>query len=226
MNRMFAAGIAAGTLIALSTSASASVSWSYFAGGDAAFNELTLNGSLERAATEGRIGNNGPSGTWELALWEQGGVGTPKDQAQFVWGNGQATSFSVVYDGISTVTYTVGQTTVSWNALAGGFTDIFIRTRSAADSSVLLSNLDFVGSGLNIGDLSSTGNGDVNYIRISNAGGDFGAFTITGLSTFDWGVQPSNSALAYQFKFSNVIPAPGAIAVLGLAGLVGRRRRA
>jgi len=171
-----------------------------------------------------RIGNNALSGTWETAIWQQGGVGTPQSQAQFVWGNGAATAFSIEYDGASTVTYTVGQTAISWNAVGGPFTDIFIRTRSAADSSVLLSSLDFDGTG--IGDLSSSGNGDVNYIRISNGGSNFGAFTISGLSTFDWGVQPSNSALAYQVKFSNVIPAPGALALLALVGLVGRRRRA
>ncbi len=224
MNRTPVAGIAVGTFLFLTAGANAAFTWSYLAGGDAAFNELTLNGTLERTVTEGRIGNNALSGTWETAIWKQGGVGTPQSQAQFAWGNGQATAFSIVYDGASTITYTVGQTAISWDAIEGPFTDIFIRTRSAADSSVLLSSLDFDGNA--IGDLSSSGNGDVNYIRIGNGGANFGAFAITGLSTFEWGALPSNSALAYQFKFSNVIPGPGALALLALAGLAGRRRRA
>lgn len=201
------------------------------AGGDAAFNALTINGTLERAVAEGRIGNALTTGTWETALWQQGGVGTPKAQGQFNVTNGTTQTFSLTWNGVDTVTYSVGATTISWNQVAGDFTDIFIRTRSATDSTVLLSSL---GIDLNSdssfewtgGSLASSGNGNVNYLHISNMGAAFPAFTLSGAQNFSWtGAQPTNSALAYQIKLSNVVPAPGAAAMLLAGGLLAIRRR-
>lgn len=212
----------------LSSSAMASVSWSYFGGGDAGFNALTNNGSLERAVAEGRIGNNALSGTWERAIWQQGGVGGTKAEGQFVWGNGSAYAWSFNWDGVNTVTFNLADTSISWNQVAGDFTDIFIRTRSGNDSSLLLSELAFSGvdGNLNPGNLFSTGNGDVNYLQITNGGSPLGAFSLGGLVQFDWtGNPPTNSALAFQVKFTNVIPAPASMALLGLAGVLRRRRR-
>ncbi len=214
---------------AIGASANAGLGWEYFAGGDAAFNGLTNNGALERAVTEGRIGNNGSSGTWEQGIWKQGGVGAPITQANFVWGNGAAVDFSISWNGSDTVSYTLGGQTLTYNTVTGPFTDIFIRTRSATDSSLGLTDLflDTAGTDLNIGDLMSSGNGDVDYIRIRANGANFAAFTLSGKSTLTWdaGNQPNNSALAYQVKFSNVVPGPGALALFGLAGLAGSRRR-
>jgi len=204
-------------------------SWSYFAGGDVGFNALSNNGALERAVAEGRIGNNGLSGTWERGIWQQGGVGSPQVEGQFVWGNGSPTEWEFNWDGVNTVTFIVGGQILSWNGVAGGFTDIFIRTRSAADSSLALTSLNFDGANGNIdpGDLTSIGNGTVEYLRITNGGSQFGAFSLSGDANLSWsGVQPNNSALAFQVKFTNVIPAPGAIALLGVAGVLSRRRRA
>ncbi|RIK62675.1 MAG: hypothetical protein DCC65_17055 [Planctomycetota bacterium] len=212
--------------IAIGTAATASAAptWQYYAGGDAGFLALSNNGALERAVTESRIGNNAANGTWELAVWQQGGVGTPVDTDQKSWTNGLDTAFSLQYDGVNSVTYTVGGTTVTWSGLGGGFTDIFIRTRSATDSTLTLSGLDL--DGLAIGNLVSSGNGDVDYIRIRNMGMDFGAFTLTGTQNFAWaGAQPSNSALAYQIKLTNVIPEPGTLSLLAVGGLGLLRRR-
>lgn len=206
------------------TAASAGPTWQYYAGGDAGFNLLSLNGSLERAVTEGRIGNNAMSGTWEMAIWQQGGVGTPQTTAQKAWTNGADVGFTLAYDGVDTITYTIGGTSISWNNLAGPFTDIFIRTRSATDSSVSLTDLDL--DGFSIGNLSSSGNGVVNYLRIQNNSANFGAFTLTGTQNFSWtGAQPSNSALAYQIKLTNVIPEPATLALVAAGGLVLLRRR-
>jgi uncharacterized protein (TIGR03382 family) len=42
----------------------------------------------------------------------------------------------------------------------------------------------------------------------------------------DWtGATPTNSALAFQVKLTNVIPTPGALALLGMGGLLVARRR-
>jgi uncharacterized protein (TIGR03382 family) len=203
------------------------VTWSYFGLGDAGFNVLTNNGALERAVTEGRIGDNLASGTWEQAIWRQGGV-TMQTNANFVWSNGATVPFQIQWNGVDTLSYTIGAQVLTWNAVPGSFTDIFVRTRSGAGSTMELFGMDI--DGLPFGPLTSSGSGDVQYIRISNDFVDFGAFTITGLSRLTWdpGNRPSNSALAYQFKFTNTtdIPAPGAAVVLALgAGLAARRRR-
>lgn len=208
-------------------SASGAVSWSYFGLGDAGFNALTNNGALERAVTEGRIGDNLAAGTWEQAIWRQGGV-TMQTNSNFVWTNGQAVGFEINWNGIDTLTYSLGAQSISWNAVPGSFTDIFVRTRSGTDSSMELFDMDIDGTAF--GPLTSSGNGDVDYIRISNNFVDFGAFSIKGQARLTWdaGNRPNNSALAHQFKFTNTtdIPAPGAAGLLVLgAGLAARRRR-
>lgn len=211
---------------AAATVSHAAISTSVLAGGDAEFLSLTDGGSLEQAVAEGRIGNGATNGTWEMAIWDIGGSGTVQSQAQLAPVNGTAAPFTITYDGVSTLTYDVGGTSISWNNVAGPFTDIFVRTRSATDSTILLDDLAIDASPLSIDMVSSTGNGDVNYLRIRNMGDDFGAFSLTGTHTFSWtGTRPNNSALAYQFKFSNVVPTPGALAALALAAPVFRRRR-
>lgn len=195
--------------------------------GDAGFNALTDNGALERAVTEGRIGDNLASGTWERAIWRQGGV-TMQTNGNFVWTNGQAVGFEINWNGTDTLTYTVGSQSLTWNAVPGAFTDIFVRTRSGADSTLELFDMDI--DGVAFGPLTSTGNGDVQYIRISNDFADFGPFSIKGQARLSWDSanRPTNSALAHQFKFTNTtdIPAPGVAGLLALgAGLAARRRR-
>ncbi len=215
--------LCAAAIAAAAPIVSAAPTWSYLAGGDAAFLGLTDNGALEQAVTEGRIGNNALNGAWELAVWELGAVGTPKDQAQATFTNDVAIPFELSWNGVDTVTYTVGGTTVSWGSVGGSFTDIFIRARAGSSSVVDLTDLDLAGSGLSIGDL--TAHDEAAYLRISNMDQAFGAFTLTGNQRFQWtGSRPNNSALAYQIKMTNVIPAPGAAALEGLAGFAGLRR--
>jgi hypothetical protein len=207
-------------------SAMAGLSVSAFAGSDAAFNAITSNGALERAVTEGRTGT---PGNWQMGIWEQGGVGAPKTTATFGLSNGAIQRFLIQYDGVSTLSYTANGTTISWNALAGTFTDIFIRVRSATDSTMSLTNMSIVsgGSSLSIGTLASTGPVAADYLRVQNDGSSFGAFSISGNQQLSWtSVNPPNgSQLAYQFKFTNTIPSPGALAVVGFGGLMAARRR-
>lgn len=219
--------LALAAIAATAASAHATLTASMFAGGDAAFNALTNNGDLEAAVAEGRIGNAATTGTWELAIWDQGATGTIQDQAQFAFGNMQTVPFSLTWDGISTVTYTVGATSISWNAVPEAFTDIFIRNRAAANSSLSLSDLNLNGTPLpGLTSVGTTTNAVVRYLRIENMGMDFGAFTLTGNQTLSWlGAPPTNSALAYQIKLTNVIPAPGALALAGVGLLAAARRR-
>ncbi len=210
----------------LSASAFATLSWEYFAGGDSGFNLLTSSGALERAVTEARIGNVTTTGTWEQGIWQRGGVGPLVRQGQFQWQSANDVPFTVVYDGASTITFTLGSETLSWDGIAGPFTDIFIRTRAGANSEITLSDLDLVGSGLTIGDLTSLGDGDVDYIRLRNNDLNFGAFTLTGVQRMTWsGTAPTNSALAAQIKFSNIVPEPSSLVLLAAGGLILRSRR-
>lgn len=216
--------LGASAAMALAGTASAIPAWSYYLDGDAGLLALTNNGALERAVTEGRIGNGAMTGTWEQAIWELGGQGTPEVEAQLAITNGTAVPFEITWDGVDTVSYSVGSQTIAWTDVAGSFTDIFIRARGGATSTMSLTDLDLLGSGLSIGDLHTT-NG-VEYIRIRNMGMPFGAFTLTGVQTFSWsGQAPTGSQLAYQVKLTNVIPAPATLAGLGVLALGAARRR-
>lgn len=219
-----ALAIAAGAVVAMSGSAFGAVTAGVFAGGDAGFNALTENGSLERAVVESRIGNAATSGTWETAIWDQGASGTIQSQAQRNITNAVSESFVLTWDGVGLVSFEIGGTTVSWDAVPGGFTDIFIRARATENSQASLTDLDLVGSGTFIPSLIVSDG--VDYLRIENMGADFGAFTLTGVQEFSWeGTRPNNSALAFQFKLTNVIPAPSALAGFGVLGLAALRRR-
>lgn len=226
MNRLSPLGAMALTLTVVA-SASASITVSTLPGGDTDFLALTSGGTLERAVAEGRIGNNNAtSGTWERAIWEFGGVGTPKATGGTTWSSGQPVGFSFSFDGVSTATFVLGGQSLSWNMVAGTFTDIFIRTRNARnDTSIELTNLSLTGFGSLGSDLISTTVNEVDYLRVSNST-PFGAMTISGDATLSWtGTAPANSAQAFQVKFSNVIPGPGAAGVLALGGLIATRRR-
>ncbi len=215
--------VAAVAAVSVVGSAMGSITVSPLAGGDSAFNALTSNGTLERAVAEARIGDSPAGGTWEQAIWKFGAVGQPQTNGQFAWTSGTAVAFSFAFDGVSTVTFTLGSSTQTWNAVEGSFTDIFVRVRSSANSSVALTQMNVSGFGA-IADLTSSGSVPAGYLRISNTS-PFSAVTISGLMELAWtGQRPNGSALAAQIKFSNV-PTPGAAAVLGLAGLVATRRR-
>lgn len=194
--------------------------------GDAAFLALTNNGALERAVAEGRSGNLAGNGDWEQGIWQQGSVGVPVAQAQQTITNGTALAFRIVYDGVSALTYTVNGVTISYNTVAGPFTDIFIRTRAGNGTTMALSQLNLTGLGA-FGPIVTTGAGSdaLGYVRITEAAG-FGAFTLSGTQTISWtGAAPRGSGTAYQLKFTNVVPAPMGAAMLGLGGLLAARRR-
>jgi len=211
----------------LAGGASAGITVVGLPGGDSEFSALTNNGTLERAVTEGRIGNNNASnGTWEHGIWEFGGVGGLKAQGGTTWASSTAIPFSVSYDGVSTITFTQGSDVLSWNQMAGPFTDIFIRTRSArSDTTISLTSMSLSGFGALGTDLITSGSGTVEYVRVANTS-NFGAFTLSGMVSLAWsGSPPANSSLAYQVKLSNVVPAPSVAGGLGLGALMMMRRR-
>ncbi|MCE2967531.1 MAG: choice-of-anchor W domain-containing protein [Phycisphaerales bacterium] len=215
--------VAAVAAVSMVGSAMGATTVSPLAGGDAAFNALTNNGTLERAVVEARIGDSPAGGTWEQAIWKLGAVGQPQTSGQFAWTSGVLVPFTFAFDGASTVTFSLGSSTQTWNAVEGSFTDIFVCVRSTSNSSIALTQMSVSGLGA-IADLTSSGAVPAAYLRISNTNA-FGAVSISGQMELSWtGQRPNGSGLAAQIKFSN-IPTPGAAAVLGLAGLVATRRR-
>lgn len=200
--------------------------WSSFAGGDAAYDALTNNGELLQGAAETRIGNRTDSGTWEIGIWRTIPSGPFLSFGQLPRTNAQVLDFVITYDGSSSLTWRVGSRQVTTTQLGGRFSDIFIRTRSAINGSMRLSSLQFNGAGP-LAELASVGDGTVNYLRLSNGTLPFGPFEIRGFETLSWVANdpPINSAVSAQFRFTNVIPAPGVPLVLMGAGLWSRRRR-
>jgi uncharacterized protein (TIGR03382 family) len=195
--------------------------------GDADFLALTQGGSLERAVAESRIGNGATNGTWETAIWELGGQGAPKDQGQLNQQNGLTVPFSLSWDGVSTVTFSVGPETVSWNQVGGPFTDLFFRLRAGTGTQVEILNLSINGDAY-AGSLFANQNQTLEYLRVQDmGGGNIPAFQMTGSQRLVWpiGNRPNNSALAYQIKMTNVIPTPGTMAIASLALAAGVRRR-
>lgn len=203
-------------------------SWSssLYTGGDSGFRALTNDGLLERAVAEGRIGDRNSSGAWERAIWRRGGAGSPVTTGNLVFESNQPVSWDVQWDGISTVSFMLGGQTLSWNAVPGSFSDIFIRTRAGANSTIDLTEISLDGNPIVPNSLSSSGDGDVDYLRLTHASGNAPAFRLSGRANLAWTATPPNgSGLAFQVKLTNV-PTPGAAAaLLGLSAMALRRRR-
>lgn len=194
---------------------------------DTQFNQMRTDGLFtELFVAESRIGNNSTSNA-ERELGINTDTGTPVATGDRTWTNGGLVDFVLEYTG-SVVNYTVGGQLLSSTAFSGPVTDIFLRTRAAADSTIALSNLVFDGVG--ISGLSSTGigNSDVDYLQIA---GISTPFTLSGKSLMSWtATQPLRSNLAYQIKVGTTptsIPEPATVTALLLAGslILGSKRQ-
>jgi hypothetical protein len=193
---------------------------------DAGFNQLIASGQFaETFVTSARIGG---ASTYEL------GVLRPNQsvvaQKEYQWQSGQAVDFSLEYDG-AMMKYKVGGQEISSGEFQGKASDLFLRTRSAANSTSLFSDLqlnDDTGA-LAINNLTSSGTNDVDYLRLGQLKG---AFKLTGKTTLSWtGARPTNSSLIAQIKVgtSKSVPEPASVAALGLVGALAaaiRKRKA
>lgn len=173
------------------------------------FEDLNLDiaYSAESRWGSGTVGGN----TFELDIHrinDSGGF-VNDDQAEFNWVSGEAVDFSLTFDGISSLVYTVGDTVLSATTVDSNFSDMYLRTAARKDgSSIALSNLFLTDNNNSsaLSDVSSScagGQGcgffDASYLYITDISG---AFTLTGQSTMTWdaGNKPRNSNLAYQVK--------------------------
>lgn len=189
---------------------------------DSSFEQLLDNDQFtEVFVAQGRIGNNAIGGTQEFDLLNAGDNLLPVATGQRVWEIGEAVDFALEYTE-NRVNYSVGGELLSSSLFSGPFTDIFLRTRAAEDSIMMLS--DLVLNGLENSGLLSASIGaprDIDYLQISNLPKDF---TLSGKATFAWiGEPPENSQLAYQIKVGRTTPpdvetVPEPSLVLALAG--------
>ena len=72
--------------------------------------------------------------------------------------------------------------------------------------------------------LAVCNNLDAGITQLANAGGGIDSDFTSGLSSEELDLAPGSS-LSMTFQIGGLAPAPGALALLGLAGLAGGRRR-
>jgi hypothetical protein len=110
-----------------------------------------------------------------------------------------------------------GLTGATYNGNFGGF------SLSAGAQSTITFTVSIASLGMSIGDTFS-------FDAYSSGGGDgdsaVDALANPNVAITSWG-QPYDSGASNSFSYTlSAVPAPGAIALLGVAGLMGRRRRA
>lgn len=221
--------IQATTLVALGTApATASFtqpSWQYFVDDEAANSMLSRQGDMDVAMAEARIGDASMDGEWEHAIWPHGSV-QPQVQGQFNWTNGTAVPFTIDFDATGTIEYTVGGESMKWAGINESFTDIFLRTSATPGASIRITDLELVGSGLDLDDMVSSGDGDIDFLRISNSGAGIRSFTLNGTQVLMWdGAAPADQSLNFQVVLTNVTPEPASLGLLLPAILLLGRRR-
>ncbi len=234
-NLMPSLGLATVAIAAFSTSAQA-ISFTPLSIADTEFNALRADGSFtELFVAESRIGNNGTGGNGEREFGINTDTGLPVAAGHRNWGDGSGSPVDFILEyADNLVKYTVGGVVLSSTQFSGPVTDIFLRTKSVADSrtttsTMSLTNLLLDGFGA-ISDLVSTGL-DVDYLQIS---GLTGPFTLRGTSTMSWtGTAPNRSHLAYQIKVGTSpqqsVPEPSVVFSLllgaGVFGTLSKKRR-
>lgn len=175
-------------------------------------------------SAEGRSGNNALNGTFEIDIHNVNPYQILQER-QFVWPNGQAVPFTVVYDpnasGNNKFVYTVGtgaqQQILKLDPVAAGYplnlNGIWFYSRTAPNTTLMVNDLVINGTayGSNLGFTNPAVASFVNTIFRSP---DFvNGFTISGNVTFAWtGSIPQNSALNFNFKIGNIDCIPATIA--------------
>lgn len=215
------------TLVVISASSAHAISFNTLPGyTDAQFNQDKANGLFQEDwVGEGRIG--GPT-TFEqnIVNWTTNSSNNTPATGEFSWENGLIVPFTMSYSPSNggTLTYTLGGQTITSSNLTepsrfpNGINTLYLRTRSTDNSALTLKNL--VVDGTNLSDLvsSSTGDGEVDYLQVSELDGDF---TLTGEATLSWfGTPPTQSALAFQVKGGyGAVPEP--LTLLGVGTALG-----
>jgi hypothetical protein len=188
---------------------------------------------------ENRYGNRSTTGTWELGMSDVTPY-TLYDTDQYRWTSGAWENFTLSYDGLSTLSYTLGGRTLS-TSLAGGPSMLtYLEIGGVAyrsNTSVQVANMFVNGTALpdSLFVNPSISGGDLT-VKISSLPVSSGAFTLTGQTklTFSGASGLSSSNLESQIyvglTHAPVVPEPGTLLLMGsgllAAGLARRRARA
>ncbi len=243
MNRSKVFGtVAATTLSVMALATTATTANAFSVGGHLngqEFDDLKLDIPW---AAETRIGLAG-TGEKEINIHDRNNNAQNRVDVNYDgWVSGKSVNFSLMFDNLAnTLTYVVDGVTVSKTSIfENNFSDLYIRTRAAANgSSILVDNLFLSDAKMSsaIGATSSAaclgGVGcsynDAEYLHIKDIVGNF---TLTGRSTMSWsGSKPTRSNLAYQIKLVEgepvTVPEPAALSLfsLGLVGLLAARKQ-
>lgn len=160
----------------------------------------------ETSFARGRFGNNGPSGSWEVAVGPD--VGSA-DTANYVWTPGDTVPFSYAYDGSGNASFTLDGVTVG-SSIPAPSGKLAITTK-ADEATVSVANLaldlDGVPTALSGPDAISASNDgpdrDVTYLVFDTDAADVAnAFTITGDVTVDVQGDYSGSEEGVAFDIS------------------------
>jgi predicted ribosomally synthesized peptide with SipW-like signal peptide len=162
----------------------------------------------ETSFARGRYGNNGPSGSWEVAVGPD--VGSA-DTANYVWTPGDTVPFSYVYDGSGNASFTLDGVSVG-SGITAPSGKLAITTK-ADEATVSVANLalDLDGTPVTLSgpDAISASNDDdgpdreVTYLVFDTDAADVAnAFTISGDVTVDVQGDYSNSEEGVAFDIS------------------------
>jgi hypothetical protein len=147
---------------------------------------------------EGRIGDRSGAATFELDLGPD--TSAPAVMAQYDWQSGVPEDFTLTYDGVGLVTFSLGGYTLEYTPVLLDLVDIFVRARATQVATEMLVN-DLVLDGEVINDQSfASPPNDPDILRIQGGVLEDG-FVLTGTATMTWiGDPPRNSHLAFQIK--------------------------
>jgi hypothetical protein len=171
-----------------------------------------------------RWGDALPVGDWEYAIVNGADVpiGTP---ANSPWAGTNAHDVTFTFNPAGTSTLTLAGIGSITRSVPGSPSVLFARVKDSASPFSSLTNiaidLAYNGVGVDYTFSSLLGDPNAEYWGVSDANLAAG-FTLTADASLD-GPRTAGSDPMYQFKVG--IPAPGAAALLGLAGLVATRRR-
>jgi hypothetical protein len=173
------------------------------------------------------------TGDWELGIGNDPAMS--QDTAQFNWsGAGSSEQFVLTYDTVSGSNWTMSGVDPILTNPDKPFTDMYIQLKgrpstSQAHISITGTTLDVGGTVYNIPDFAA-GYGetaDLMWIRISDFGVQLSdtAFNLSGTLNINWnGTAPSRDNMGMHVKMTE-IPEPTIICLLGLGGLLLRRRK-
>jgi hypothetical protein len=193
-------------------------------GSDAAFNAYETAGSFTKQfAANVRWGNGTASGDWEYAIVDANDMPIGA-VAQTPWSgtNDHVVTFTFAGGNAGLDLSSIGNLSRTVNATP---TSLFARVRDSVADFSYLSNIQvdlaYNGVGVDYSYNILTGDPNAEYWGIEDANLQFGFTLIADASLI--GPRSSGSDPMYQFKVG--IPTPGALALLGLAGIVAGRRR-